>query len=130
MNQPRPSLFRKQRQGFANGTILLAQLQNSSIQEDVERNSNSTYIATDESLTPSISSVDENGNANDRLYKRRVSNSPYRNSKLMDDRRSTGDIKRRTAFMNNNIKRYAERTTAVNQEMEKTIANVSYSKYE
>lgn len=109
----------------------MAQLQNSSIQEDVERNYNSTYFpATDGSLTPSISSVDENGNTSDRLYKRRVSNSPYRNSKLMDDRRSTADIKRRTAFMNNNIKRYAERTTAVNQEMEETIANVSYSKYE
>lgn len=130
VSQRRASLFKKQRQGLGNGTILLTQLQNASIQEDEEKNLDSTYLAvTDRSLTTaSISSIDENGNANDRPYKRRFSNSPHRN--LMEDRRSTADIKRRTAFMNNNIKRYAERTVAVNKEMEKTIADISYSKYE
>uniref|UniRef100_V5G4W0 adenylate cyclase n=1 Tax=Anoplophora glabripennis TaxID=217634 RepID=V5G4W0_ANOGL len=130
-SQRRSSLFKKQRQGLGNGTILLTQLQNASIQEDEEKDPATAYLTvTKGSLISSLSSIDENGNTNDRLYKRRISNGPHRNSKLTDDRRSTADLKRRTAFMNNNIKRYAERTVAVNKEMEKTIANITYSKYE
>ncbi|XP_066157094.1 adenylate cyclase type 2 isoform X2 [Euwallacea fornicatus] len=45
-----------------------------------------------------------------------------------EDRRLTGDVKRRTAFMSSNFKRYMERTEEVAKEMEKTIDNMSFSK--
>ncbi|KAJ8924602.1 hypothetical protein NQ315_000752 [Exocentrus adspersus] len=133
INHPRLSVFKKQKRGLSNGVILLAQLQNASIEEEGGIKPESPYLSLASEgnyYKSSVSSIDENGNTNDRQYKRRFSNNPYRISKVMEERRTTADIKRRTAFMNNNIKRYAERTNAVNKEMAETIANVSYSKYE
>ncbi|KAJ8943943.1 hypothetical protein NQ314_009607 [Rhamnusium bicolor] len=132
-NQPRPSIFKKQRPAGNNGAILLTYLQNAASQgtDDDKQDYNNIHTTIERNNKINISTIEENENSNDRLYsKRRLSNSPYRNSKLLDERRSTADIKRRTAFMNNNIKRYAERATAVNQEMEKTIDDISFSKYE
>ncbi|XP_066250810.1 adenylate cyclase type 2-like [Euwallacea similis] len=45
-----------------------------------------------------------------------------------EDRRLTGEVKRRTAFMSSNFKRYMERTEEVATEMEKTIDDMSFSK--
>lgn len=39
------------------------------------------------------------------------------------------DLKRRTAFMDNNLKRNLELEVAINAEMEKTIQEISFSKY-
>lgn len=60
--------------------------------------------------------------------KRRYSNNPIRNSK-MNERHALNGVKRRTAFMNNNIKRYGERKEAIHKEMEDTVNNISFSKY-
>ncbi|XP_001812566.2 adenylyl cyclase X E isoform X1 [Tribolium castaneum] len=59
-------------------------------------------------------------------YQRR----PSGNARFSTDRRLTGDRKRRTAFMNNNIKRYKERLEETNKELEDTIENMLLSKFE
>lgn len=60
------------------------------------------------------------------VYQRR----PSQRFRLNEDRRLTFDMKRRTAFMNSNSKRYIERAANVNKEMEKTIKDMSFSKRE
>ncbi|XP_044270269.1 adenylate cyclase type 2-like isoform X2 [Tribolium madens] len=59
-------------------------------------------------------------------YQRR----PSGNTRFSTDRRLTNERKRRTAFMNNNIKRYKERLEETNKELEDTIENMLLSKYE
>lgn len=55
----------------------------------------------------------------------------HRRSSAVNDRRLTpSDRKRRTAFMNNNIKRYKERLEETNNELEETIEKMRLSKYE
>mgnify|MGYP005984284309 FL=1 len=67
------------------------------------------------------------GNPGMGVFQRRVSG----NVRISTDRRLTGnDRKRRTAFMNNNIKRYKQRLEETNRELEETIENMLLSKFE
>jgi adenylate cyclase len=76
---------------------------------------------------PSTTERRYSGNPNLGQYQRR----PSGNVRYSTDRRLTAsDRKRRTAFMNNNIKRYKERLEETNKELEATIESMLLSKFE
>ncbi|XP_060534867.1 adenylyl cyclase X E-like isoform X2 [Cylas formicarius] len=124
---PRPSLFKK------NGTLPTPHLTYSSSHADLnaipEEANHSLTIIESSNLDQDIarrSTAEVTDRRRDTAYLRRLSQR-YR---VPEERRITADMKRRTAFMNNNIKRYNERSSAVNREMEEIINNTSFSKKE
>ncbi|KAG5871873.1 Adenylate cyclase type 2, partial [Gonioctena quinquepunctata] len=126
---PRPSKLLKQRS--VPNRILLDQLRRSTSIPDGEGSSirrSQTLPIIEETYTIGAFS-NENNSTVEKIFKKRTSsNSILRGG--TEDRRRTNTIKRRTAFMNNTIKRFSERTEAVNGEMEKTINCISFSKYQ
>ncbi|CAG9828879.1 unnamed protein product [Diabrotica balteata] len=112
----RLSIFKKQR-SYPGNLSLLQQLQRvpSVIDEDSSKNSVKIFI-DDQKYR----------NSEERIFRK----SKMQNQRASDSRRSTNTLKRRTAFMNNNIKRYNERTNDVNEEMGKSINLISFSKYQ
>ncbi|XP_030751470.1 adenylyl cyclase X E-like isoform X2 [Sitophilus oryzae] len=121
--QPRPSLFRKNGMPPLNLAHLTSELPNIA-EEPV---STLTLIESNnidnDNERKAISNGDANGRRNT-VYQRRAS----LRFRINEERRSTSDIKRRTAFMNSNFKRYMETTATVDDEMEKAINNMSFSK--
>ncbi|XP_028132156.1 adenylyl cyclase X E isoform X2 [Diabrotica virgifera virgifera] len=113
----RPSIFKKQR-SYPSNLTLLQQLQRvpSVIEEDSPKTSSVKIFIDDQKYRHS----------EERMFRK----SKIQNQRASDTRRSTNTLKRRTAFMNNNIKRYNERTNDVNEEMGKSINLISFSKYQ
>ncbi|XP_056634716.1 adenylate cyclase type 2-like isoform X1 [Diorhabda sublineata] len=116
----RPFSFTKQR-SIPNNLPLLSMLQRQ------------PSVIEEENDAKTISFVEDHNrhrNSDDRLYRKSRNNSNnYYQLRASESRRTTGSWKRRTAFMNNNIKRYSERTVLVNKEMEDAIKKISFSKY-
>ncbi|KAF7274387.1 hypothetical protein GWI33_012955 [Rhynchophorus ferrugineus] len=118
---PRLSIFRK------NGMPATGTLQVPDLSQISEQPHGLTLIESSNLEHNNERKMLGNGEASGRrstVYQRRAT----QRFKASEDRRSTWDIKRRTAFMNSNFKRYVERAADVNEEMEKTINNMSFSK--
>lgn len=64
------------------------------------------------------------------LISRRPSGHPVLTNRLSGRRITPGEVKRRTAFMDNNINRYNERLKKTDENMKKAIENMPLSKYE
>ncbi|CAH1132480.1 unnamed protein product [Ceutorhynchus assimilis] len=124
---PRPSIFRK------NGAApVLNQMQSVNLPQILEEN------GSDASQRSTLTIIESNTIEQDNqrrtipngdvrrntVYQRRASQR-YR---VNEDRRLTADVKRRTAFMSTNFKRYIERSANVDKEMEQTINDLSFSK--
>ncbi|CAH1170186.1 unnamed protein product [Phaedon cochleariae] len=132
----RPSVFKKRNETF------LKQMQRTTSLSEEETTSKNVpsieehrpkYVSLSEDETSASlryvrdSCDPRKESAVEKLYKKRISSSP--SSRSFEGRRSSNSVKRRTAFMNNNIKRYAERTEVVNAEMRNKIEEISFSKY-
>ncbi|XP_074042743.1 adenylate cyclase type 2 isoform X2 [Leptinotarsa decemlineata] len=127
--KPRLSKFSKQT-SLPNG-VWLSQMQRSismSNEELIGRRDNQQLTIIEEANNMRAV-YERTDSGTDKIFKKRVSNNSASMS-IIEARRSTNTIKRRTAFMNNSIKRYSERTEAVNEEMEETINSISFSKYQ
>lgn len=99
------------------------------IEEDEDEDDNiravfDQFNATTENIS------DSPNHSNVSTYRRRYTNNSKGSSKGDEFRRSNSEVKRRTAFMNNNLKRFMERAQAVNAEMENTIQEITFSKYQ
>lgn len=119
----RSTIFKKQK-SVTSG--ILTHLQRFALaEEDEDRVSTGSenYYEIPENISESVN------NSNVSTYRRRYTSNSQRPSKGEDARRSNSEVKRRTAFMNNNLKRYLDRAQAVNLEMEKSIQGISFSKY-
>lgn len=100
-------------------------IESSNMDQDKDRRLvNATWIFWTISFL--LFSQNDNSARRNTAYQRR----PSQRFRVNEDRRLTFDIKRRTAFMNSNSKRYIERAANVNMEMEKTIKDMSFSKRE
>lgn len=99
------------------------------LQVPQEEDENSFSDVTDSAVEIVENGTDSTNNSNVSTYRRRYTSNSQRPSKMDDSRRSNSEVKRRTAFMNNNLKRYIERAHAVNTEMDESIQGISFSKY-
>nr|CAH7741262.1 unnamed protein product [Callosobruchus chinensis] len=120
-SSPRCSLFKKQK-SLPND---LDRLQETGVLKSVNERSRRREVNSDglDERTHSLTIIERNNTFGD-LY----SNNPARNPRI-SERQALSGVKRRTAFMDNNIKRYVERSEAINKEMEEAIDNISFSKY-
>ncbi|VEN34886.1 unnamed protein product [Callosobruchus maculatus] len=131
---PRSSLFKKQK-SLPND---LDRLQETGVAKSVNERSRTREVGSDEldERAHSLTIIERNNTFGDlsevgsarSSYKRRYSNNPAKNPRI-SERQALSGVKRRTAFMDNNIKRYVERSEAINKEMEEAIDNISFSKY-
>lgn len=121
-NAPRISIFKKRTSikpnNSVSGSTFLSQLHKSA--------------ELDATVATEVSEEYENQLKNS-LQKKRSStmltNSLKRNTRILEEKRIREEVKRRTAFMNTNIKRHNEMSQDVNEEMTETIMNLSFSKY-
>ncbi|XP_019763567.2 adenylate cyclase type 2 isoform X2 [Dendroctonus ponderosae] len=118
--QPRPSIFRK------NGSVpILSQLQQLDLpQISEEPRTTLTIIESNNIEQDNQRRLNGDTGRRSTVYQRR----PSQRFRPNEERRITSDVKRRTAFMSTNFKRYNERSASVDNEMEKTIDNMSFSK--
>lgn len=108
---------------------ILTHLQRFAPVEEDEEDERSLSESTDHFQVTPENYSDGTNHANVPPYRRRYTNNSQRPSKGDESKRSNSEVKRRTAFMNNNLKRYIERAHAVNAEMENSIEGISFSKY-
>lgn len=129
----RPSKFIKRNSTVPNDLKNMSNSRSFSLISNYRATQENSEVSVDDDLVngkrhtfPSSSERRVSGSPSLAHYQRRTSG----NIRFSTDRRLTNERKRRTAFMNNNIKRYYERLEETNKELEETIENMLLSKFE